>query len=241
MPYYASSHGADANNGSQNYIWFEPPKWRRDGTRRAALWFRGGASSTYMTDAVAGSFLQMFAERGIGILSIQNGTIPQFGNATALANIDKAWTLLKGTFGAKTDKVILIGGSRGFCDADNWMRANLSSVACCVGMWPGTDMNDLHDNNRGGATALIETAYTNLAGWNAAKATKDPVTNAASVAAVPGKIYYATDDNVCLPATAAAYAAAAGANWSLSSLGAVGHVASYPDWDDIVSFVRPYV
>jgi pimeloyl-ACP methyl ester carboxylesterase len=117
-----------------------------------------------------------------------------WGNDAAVADIDTARVFL-GTLGCATDKVLLVGASMGVVDALNYARAHPDRVAAIVGMIPGSDVNDLRDNNRAGTTqAAINTAW-GLAGGSTsatvplpARANPTDDANAALIASAGARI-----------------------------------------------------
>jgi pimeloyl-ACP methyl ester carboxylesterase len=141
-----------------------------------------------------------------------------WGNDAAVADIDAARVYL-GTLGCATDKVLLVGASMGVVDALNYTRAHPDRVAAVIGMIPGSDVDDMRDNNRAGTTqAAINTAWGLAAGSTSATvplpARANPTADA-NAAAIAGsgaiiKLYYSTVDTVVLPSTVTALAAKLG-------------------------------
>lgn len=143
-----------------------------------------------------------------------------WGNDAAVADIDTA-RLYLGTLGCATDKVLLVGASMGAVDALNYTRAHPDRVAALVGIIPGSDVDDIRDNNRAGTTrAAINTAWGLAAGSTSAsvplpaRANPSADANAAAIASSGAVInlYYSTVDTVVIPATVVALAAKLGAS-----------------------------
>lgn len=105
----------------------------------------------------------------------------------------------------------------------NWAKANPTKVRKIVGVNPVIDIDDIHDNNRNSYAADIESAYTNLAGWNAAKATHSPAEYPASFIGMTMDLFYSTNDAIVIASTVTDFASASGA--TAHSLGAVNHSA----------------
>jgi pimeloyl-ACP methyl ester carboxylesterase len=80
-----------------------------------------------------------------------------WGNDAAVADIDTA-RLYLGTLGCATDKVLLVGASMGAVDALNYTRAHPDRVAAVIGLIPGSDVDDIRDNNRAGTTRRRSTS-----------------------------------------------------------------------------------
>lgn len=124
--------------------------------------------------------------------------------------VDQALALC-GAMGAKVDGGIwLYAGSMGAATATNWATRNKSKVAAMALIQPAVNLVKIHDVVAGGA-ASIEAAYGGLAGWNAAKATHDPMQFASGMTGVPTKVWYSTGDATIDPVDPPAYASLAGA------------------------------
>lgn len=85
---------------------------------------------------------------------------------------------------------------------------------------PGTHIDNVHDENRSGLADEIEAAYGSAAAWETAKTTRDPISIATDLTAIPMRLWYSTDDTLCLPAEVTAFASLAGA--TATSIGAAG-------------------
>lgn len=133
-------------------------------------------------------------------------------------------------FAAASGKVNLLANSKGALTALNYARANpthVNAIYFTAGLF---DVQDVHDNNRGGLAAEIETAYGGGAGYTAAMPAHNPAAsgNQTAVAAIAMRSAYSTDDPICTPTATLAYQTAlvaAGGSMSLYSMGAVGHAA----------------
>lgn len=132
--------------------------------------------------------------------------------------------------------VSLVCGSMGALTGLNWYRLNPLAVSAIALIIPALDLEDLHDNR--GLDAAIEApnAFGSEAAYLAAIAERSPIENAADFQDVPIRIYYSSDDPICLPVICEAFAEAT--NAELVSLGAIGHNATTLDARDIVSFIR---
>jgi hypothetical protein len=99
-------------------------------------------------------------------------------------------------FAAASGPVPIIGSSMGGLIALLLLVNNPTLFSCVAVGIPAVSPIDIHDNNLGGYASDIESAYTNLAGWNAAKATHDPLTRAAEFVALKDriKIWYSNND-----------------------------------------------
>jgi hypothetical protein len=102
-------------------------------------------------------------------------------------------------FAAASGPVPIIGSSMGGLIALLLLVNNPTLFSCVAVGIPAVSPIDIHDNNLGTYASDIESAYTNLAGWNAAKATHDPLTRAAEFVALKDriKIWYSNNDPIC--------------------------------------------
>jgi alpha-beta hydrolase superfamily lysophospholipase len=146
---------------------------------------------------------------------------------------------LQGTAGAKAGKVLVYGGSMGALTALVWAMNNPTLVLGVGGIIPVVNLADVHDNNRGGHAASIETAYGGAAGYAAAVAAHNPAANPGLLASMPIKLWTGGNDAVATPGAASAFVAAVGSNASVTSLGAgVDHATGNAAFDpqQIVKF-----
>lgn len=238
--------GVNVYGANEGHVVLQSRTHRPNATVPGVVWCHGHTSATYPSTTVqtqgpdAGTIPYALAEKWPLISADLGGNV--WGNDTAIARVGLSKTYLQGTAAyqpqAKAGGVFLVGGSMGAAAALNWARQNLSSVKAIALLIPAVDVDDIHDNNRNGYAAEIETAYTNLAGWDAAVSTHNPVTYAAELTGIPIKVWYSSSDPICVPATASAFATASGA--TLRSLGAVGHTSATVDASEITDFFQAY-
>lgn len=191
-------------------------RYKADGTMRPVVYFTGGPGDDrdFLTSTASGSQIAPFlAHAGVPVISAAFGGANQWGNDTSQTRIGQAWTFVKTVLGTKTDKFVGIGVSKGATALLNYTRANPANVAALLLIVPAVNLTDIHDNNRSGNAANIETAYTNLAGWQAAAATHDPALNTATHAsqAIPMFLIYGDSDTTIAPSTVTSFAGAVGA------------------------------
>lgn len=207
-----------------------PRSYPVNNTRRGVLVAHGaGETSLNWLNPLAVGALQALTNYGYPCLACDFGTTTtNFGNDDSITATGAGWTFLKaGGINAKTDKVILVGGSMGALTALNWARQNLSQVACVVLLCPALDLNDAYANNRGGYQSAIGTAYgvtypTPLPGL----ATHSPMAYAmGDLGSLPIGLF-PSDDDATASNTAACQTFAAsgvGSNITVTSVGAIGH------------------
>jgi pimeloyl-ACP methyl ester carboxylesterase len=222
---------------------------RPDNSRYGAIFCPGyqGNADVYYQPVYNGP-VHALAESGTPCLMADHGGNSTWGNDTAMAAMDAAYTYLTTTGGAKPGKVFLSGGSMGTLTMLNWAKRNPTKVAGIACALPAVSLTDLHDNryvDAPGTTnpvrALVETAYGGATAYAAAVGTHDPNLTPGAFTGIPMKLYYSTDDPVALPSIALAFAAAVGSSCKVASLGARGHNADNLDPVDIAEFARSLV
>lgn len=240
----ATSYGVGLYRASEAHTLFRPRIYPLE--RAGIIHCHGWAASDPVPLAVTAAYLTTYrdepsalARRGFVSIAADLGGGETFGNATGDAGMDDALTYLRAN-GASDDPVGLLGGSMGGQTACVWARQHLASVECIALLVPGLDVEDIRVNDRLGAQAAIEAAHTDNATWQAARPTRNPIEFADELADIPIRIWYSTDDDVCLPEFVTAFAAAHG-NTTLTSLGAVGHNGLVADGDEIAEWMDTHL
>lgn len=127
-----------------------------------------------------------------------------WGNPTGITRVGEAKTYMQSTLGAKTGQVVVAGYSEGGLLAMAYARANPSLVKALVLFNPACDLLDAVTNNRDGAAASINAAFTGGAYSDSRDGpTASPVKFAAQLAGIPTLIYHATDDTLAIPTATA--------------------------------------
>ena len=156
---------------------------------------------------------------GAGIPIAADNTGADCGNSATRTRITNLRTFAQTAttgLGFASGKVHLLGVSMGGTAVLNWAKNNLSLVQSIGLILPAVDIQDINTNNRGGLASAINTAYA-----GAPPDADTPAKNAASFVGIPMKIWYASDDPICLPGLTLTFASTAGA--TTVNLGAVGH------------------
>jgi alpha-beta hydrolase superfamily lysophospholipase len=194
-------------------------------------------------------YIEALIARRIPVIGTDLGGPINWGNEDCVARMNDTITYFNQIAGARTDRVVLLGASMGAASVLNWARnwqntaagsgndfANLSLVAG-VALWaPALDMEDIFDNDRGSLAATISTAYSGYTGgWATQAATANSANYAAGYLGSSIRIWYSTDDPICLESTITTFGAASGA--TLTSLGAVGHSVNGMDVEDFADWV----
>lgn len=154
------------------------------------------------------------AKRGLCVVS-GDFAGDSFGNDTAMARVALARTYLTAQ-GCATDKVLFIADSMGNWLASRYAADNPGQVAAILGIEPGSDLNDVRDNNRASAQAAINTAWGLTAGSTSATLALPTRANlltratGGALAGLPFRAYYSTADTTVLPSTVTALVNAIG-------------------------------
>lgn len=158
------------------------------------------------------------------------GGLSTWGNDASVDALDELVTWAGTNHGTRTNRVALYGVSMGGLTALNWAMRNPSKVAAIGLMVPAVSLQGIHDRDPIGIAALIETAYTNEAGYLAALPTNDPshaaVRATAQQLGPKTRIWYSSDDNVIAASEVLAYAGWTGC--AIDNIGAVGHASTAP-------------
>lgn len=157
-----------------------------------------------------------------------------FGNTDAIDSVDKCYNYLVSNYGCRSDKVVLLGMSMGGLAVCNWARTNVSKVAAIAMVTPAVDLQMAHDINAGYSTE-VDAAFTDHAGFLAAKPTFSPVQFAATLSSIPVRIWYSDNDNMITYSSLTTFASAHG-NTTLTSIGAQGHNPSGAQGSDIADW-----
>lgn len=227
-----------ATKGPVNGEWFgimANRSWRADGTVPGFIYCPAYQAGGFNI-AGWGPARQM-ARRGYVVLCGDFGCTPttmkgtngahKWGNDAAQAKFDTYKAYLHSVLGAKTGKIGVMGGSGGATLAYSWSYAHQADVFCVATGIGSVDIEDIRVNDYGdmGYDTSLYLAYGDNTAWQAARPTHNPVEVAGALAdaGVPQLDYYSTDDPLCVPATHAALASAAGGLLTQRSLGAIGH------------------
>jgi alpha-beta hydrolase superfamily lysophospholipase len=244
---WVASWGTGAYFTGETHLLMVPTQWDRTSDRRLVIRARGGSASTPFTDQ---NFCDHWCWAGYPVLTCDLGSSGgaggKYGNDTVVGSlasngrIEKAWDWAKSNLAIHDDGFILDGGSRGAVDALNYLVRFPSKVVACTLTIPVLEAEDIRANNRANQQAIIEAAYTNNAGWQAARPTRNPVEIADDVAAVgvPLKMWTSENDDICLDQFADAFEQDSGCE--RASLGAVGHTVNGWDPTQLHDFVEGY-
>lgn len=183
---------------------------------------------------------------GVPLVACDDGGPSTWGNdasQTSRTNLfNWATDLSNNRLGVLTDKVVLMGGSMGCQVNAIWAKNNLAKVSAIVNVIGIPNVEAARAENRNGvAQGLVETAYVDNAGWQAARATHNPLEFASQLAGIPILDFYSENDPFSTPAEHAALAAAVGPSMTTVSMGAVGHTFFGLDVERLRDFIRSYI
>jgi dienelactone hydrolase len=205
---------------------------RWDGSKRAAIVLpgRGWDALTPLSTLAStpGGDVLGALEVGLPVLCIDAGGTLTFGNDTAIARLEEAVAWVASSGFGRSDGVLLCGTSMGSMLAASYIGKNATNRGKVTGaaLFYPSRLDYAYNN---GYAAEINTAYTDAAGYTAAKPTHDVIdlATAGKLNGVPIKGWYSTNDTTAGVSTwadiKAALAAGGASVPAESSLGAVGH------------------
>lgn len=182
--------------------------------------------------------LQMMMDAGYVVLSSSNGGSLNWGNDASQTQTtsDKA-TIQASPFNARSGKVFLSAFSMGGIAALRWAKNNPTLVHGLILIDTAADIDYFYTH---GYTAEIDTAYGGSAAYAAAKASVNPMANAASYANIPMRLFSTTDDTTVPPAdNNAAFASAVNsATCIYSTTGTGGHTPATVPRDTLINWMQ---
>lgn len=237
---FTTTYGAGAVVAGETSMTYVPQRWSGDGSTRAVIVAHGllGGSLNF----VPINKVLTFVRNGWVTCVADVGGPATWGNDLAQLRMGQIWAYLVSNFGVKSDKFLIYAESMGMTVSSNYTRANPTNVAAIAAGVPVVDLDDVHDFNRSGLAGSIEGAYTDLAGWNAAEPTHNPIKNLSThnSQATPTKLWYADDDPIVMAPLVQAYDAGVGSASSVS-MGNVAHSIPEEFTPDIADFLRNYI
>lgn len=187
----------------------------------AAIWCHGANGTA--DDVIFHPAAVELARRGVAVLGVDAAGVQTWGNDVSLGAVSDAHAWLQAQ--GHPRPVVVMGGSMGSVVALSWARAHLADVIAVEVTLPIGDLEACRAEDRFGFRDEIELAFVNLAGWNAARPTHNPIEFADELAAVdlPVLLHCSTTDNAGTFAEANAFAAAVGPSAVLRDYGPQGH------------------
>ena len=210
-----------------------PAGYAPDGTRRAVIYCHGSGGNAWEPDTSSNlpSFVRQFQAitlAGFPLLSCDNGLVggsgitssESWGNDNAISRVADAVASAQSLtgMGAKSDKVVLMGGSMGGCVAAAYARANPGKVAGLLLLRPVSSLQDFGTRN---GFAGINAAYGGTYSDSTHGPTHSAVQFAGQLTGFPVVIYAASDDAVVAYSTVQTVATASGA--TLTDIAPGGH------------------
>jgi len=167
-----------------------------------------------------------------------NGGANAWGNSTARTAFPVAFARAQGLC---DDPIVISCASMGMIGASFIAAAHadttvIKEIHGCV---PVCDIADIHDNNRSGLAAGIESAHGSLSAYQAALPSINPVTLAPSFSAIPVHIWYdETGGDPTIAVSAVQAFATAHGNTTLHPMGPVGHSLTQSFLDESAARLR---
>lgn len=196
--------------GETDEVWRPRTPW----TGCIAVFVHGSGNPMAGVDGVAQpatvKLLGQLAATGVPVIAGDFG-LQAWGNDTVLARIDAAWALGKTLFpAARTDKLLLIGGSMGGAGSARYCQLHPGNVAAFLGLIPLLDLVSFYAANPGAVANEMAAAW-GVATGAALPAAANIAATATKQNGVPTLIGYSSVDTTVLPAWVRAYAAKIGA------------------------------
>lgn len=226
MSQLVTSRGVGQYRSAETHLFVTDRMYKRTATHRGIIYCHGAGSTAIPADGgFGGAQILALAAAGYPVISCDLGGTLTWGNDTAFAAVDDAWAYLKSAFGAKTDKVGLIGVSMGALTALGWARQHLSSVFAVAASIPVLDLDDVYQGNKGSYRADIGTAHgVTYPTTIPTLSTRSPVAFGSSdLAGLPLKCWSSSNDPIATVTSLASAWAGAGSTKTVVDLGAVGH------------------
>jgi hypothetical protein len=140
---------------------------------RVIIYCHGAGGNNVIAGADVRRDLNLYANRGHVIGAGLLGGGSTWGNAASVSAVDAYLTYLNTTFGCDVTYPWFIADSHGASIVLNWAVRNPTRLGAATLRVPAIALRRLHDANVAGVAAGMETAYTNLAGLEAAYGTRD--------------------------------------------------------------------
>lgn len=239
----ATSQGQDATAASEFYSELCGRRYRRRAGRRLVIVFPGGTGNNraFLDLADQAKHLhRTLARVGYPVASADLGGGSKWANDTTQDRIPKLVSKAQGDLLTKTDKVLAIGLSQGVPALLRYHRAHPTYFAAIVSIVGALPMDAIHDQDRAGLAAAINTAWTSSANWEANKAAVDPMLNLGSHDLPILDMAANDNDPVSTWAEHQAFAAAED-QVTLHDLGTSGHTGATVDSDAVLDFLEPYL
>lgn len=228
---FKSRYDFGNHQASRGCIITTPKGYRKDGTKRGVMILHGAGELcssplNYSTGgkpkeaniiaAIASVYPTVIIDGGTFASGGVNDS-DNWGSPAAVTEMDNGMTTLfaagNNGGGAIPGAAIVVGLSMGHAWSLNYAQTSAAKAAKCraiLGILPVNDLDDIRDNNRGGFRASISNVWATGAWISAGNPALPAAANPAVPAnqtrwlAIPQRLYYASDDSICTPATVAA-------------------------------------
>lgn len=220
----------------------------RDGTRVGVVANHGrgngpatvvdGASS--QVDKTIDMCSHALANAGFIIVHPDNWQLGHFTADPALSRVmdAKNWLQLPTGGGAKAGQAVIRGYSQGGGMSIYAVLQQRALWSCALVSNPMISIKDIHDNNKGGYAAEIETAFGGAAAYAAAADAHDGLTRAAELQGFPMQVHYCDNDPIIDPTLVLQFCSLSGAE--AVNMGSHGHTDFYMDCERATAFVKAH-
>lgn len=177
-----------------DYLWV-PNKLNSKNKYGVVLCHGRGVPDEFMTAANARTMVAYLARAGFACVAGEFGG-NQWGNNTAVARIDAAFTYLKSKVsGLDANKFHIMGISMGGGTAIRYAQSNPSKIVTLHAFLPVTSIRNIYEGNLSGLQAEIATAW-GVTAPAALPAAADLLANASSLNNIPTWLYHAGNDTL---------------------------------------------
>lgn len=212
---------SDAYLSGQQHVFGAPRKLLGNGTAVGTIYAAGGGgtATSWQTSGTAtnpqetNELVEAVVDRTPGwdpaYRMCSFATDWTWGNDTAIDRIQNLYTYAQANHGYSNLKVHLIAVSMGCTCVLNWAYTYPNRVASISILLPAVDIRDIEANGR--ATAVNIPAPSTAFGDVDPPVDHNPASHPGAYKDMPVKIWYSTNDTICVPDTVTAFGAACGA------------------------------
>jgi len=158
------------------------------------VFFTGAAGDErrFVEDEYA-TLTEALAAAGFPVISAEFGGGYAWGNDLALDRIDRLWRFGVESLGARPDRFLGVGVSKGATALLNYARRTRADVAAVAALIPALDLEAIHDRSAEMASE-IETAYGGGAGYAEVATEHNPMAHAEKYRGLPLGCWCSLDD-----------------------------------------------
>lgn len=161
---------------------------------RLVVFFTGAAGNErrFVEDEYAPVTAALTAA-GLPVISAEFGGDYAWGNDVAIDRIERLWRFGTEALGARDDRLLGVGVSKGATALLNYARRRRGDVAAVAALIPALDLEAIHDRSAEMASE-IEDAYGGASGYAEAAADHNPMAHAETYRGLPVCCWCSLDD-----------------------------------------------